>query len=235
MRGVVVATCNLSLCKWVQRTLWKHRFSWASSYCKILFFVVCWICCTQITCCFISSSVGYQRILAVCTSLSLSVLGSVVQELGFWKTACFVVKKLEWSIICNSFSIFASVSLCSFCWVHFFCALCLRIVSAYSDFSSMNCFQWSFRAWGNATKTWVTDFAYWFDQNFQQIILYLLHHPHCQELMMMKSMGSYGRLSMLFVLQVMMVRQFLIRSLLLSLPCDPLNCCSGEISLQFYR
>jgi hypothetical protein len=42
-------------------------------------------------------------------------------------------------------------------------------------------------------------------------------------------------LSMLFVLQVMMVRQFLIRSLLLSLPCDPLNCCSGEISLQFYR
>jgi hypothetical protein len=54
-------------------------------------------------------------------------------------------------------------------------------------------------------KPWVTDSAYWFDQNFQQIILYLLHHPHCQELMMMKSMGSYGRLSMLFVLQVMMV------------------------------
>jgi hypothetical protein len=43
-------------------------------------------------------------------------------------------------------------------------------------------------------------FAYWFDQNFQQIILYLLYH---QELMMMKSMGSYGSLSMLFVLQVM--------------------------------
>jgi hypothetical protein len=30
-----------------------------------------------------------------------------------------------------------------------------------------------------------------------------LYHPHCQELMMMKSVGSYGRLSMLFVLQVM--------------------------------
>ncbi len=36
---------------------------------KILFFVVCWICCTQITCCLISSSVGFWRILVVCTSL----------------------------------------------------------------------------------------------------------------------------------------------------------------------
>jgi hypothetical protein len=30
-----------------------------------------------------------------------------------------------------------------------------------------------------------------------------LYHPHCQELMMMKSVGSHSRLSMLFVLPVM--------------------------------
>jgi len=109
---------------------------------KLLFFVVCWICCTQITCCFISSSVGFWRILVVCTSLSLCA--------GFCSARIRVLKNSL--LCCEKFGMEYYLQLIFHICIRFFMVFLLGaflLCSLFQNsigilrFSSMSCFQWS--------------------------------------------------------------------------------------------